>query len=571
MLSIAIALGLILVFCSEQALLFPLDLAPNEAWQCKGCDSHDISNSNKYLVTQEIFGFIRQCIYKEQRNIYFAFDSSWMDRILLSESKVHVTVLKASSIRDTIMPPLQSLPTNENDETFQIIYSELMPNEGFDYYGIDHFLAQNPCWLPLHEPIDLGQIRQIQGITKVKKLKHFLDLQNRTVIFLRLPVFGYHSTCRLYTQITKHQNPKECIYDDDHMLVHHLHNTGWSATFNAVLFKLSFIFLKRTYPSKVLVPTRAIDFRSRTRLRKDINGTYFNQTGGWYWSNPETCHPDIESYDPWACNFISITNCSRKSRGVSIMNPPYPKPSGDFPYEYPGAIFEKDFDTSYISDTTIEEDYVKYRDGYKADPEKWSYYRLHAFLQRPNFQMRQHMRKSFKSLTLVDFMASSKKVNHLPQGYLISSHMKKPCLAMHIRHGDSTIEFRAAKKIDRSFESHAFHAFNLTVALGISNIFIASDNLSVITNSFLKNPEYHWYTQRRPIKEWGMYDVHNEDDIQLELAHIFVDLRFAANCEGIIGTFDSGFTEQMVVSMCSHSLSGTCPPSTDLRKVYNYY
>ena len=68
-----------------------------------------------------------------------------------------------------------------------------------------------------------------------------------------------------------------------------------------------------------------------------------------------------------------------------------------------------------------------------------------------------------------------------------------------------------------------------------------------------------------------MYDVHNEDDIQKELAHIFVDLRLAANCEGIIGTFDSGFTEQIVVSMCSHSLSGTCPPSVDLRKVFNNY
>lgn len=491
-------------------------------------------------------------------------------RILLSESNVQVTILKADNIKDTIMPLLQSLPETETDEVFQIVYSELRPSETFDYYGIDKFLANNPCWLPLHEPIDIGPIHE-KGM-KIKKLKHFLELQNRTVIFLRLPVFGYHATCRLYSQITKHQNPKECVYDDEHILVHHLHNTGWSATFNAILFKLSYILLKRTYASKILVPTRAIDFRSRNRLSQDINGTIFNQTGGWYWSNPEKCPPDIELYDPWACNFISITNCSRKERGISIMNPPYPPPSGDYAYEYPGAIFEKGFDKTYISDTTIKDDYVKYKDGYKADGDNWSYFRLHAFLQRPNFQMRQNMRKSFKALSLVENMVNSKKNNHhTPHGYLISFNMKKPCLAMHVRHGDSTIEFRASKTIDRSFESHAYHALNLTNGLGISNVFIASDNLSVITNSFLKNPEYNWYTQRRPIKEWGMYDVHNEDDIQKELAHIFVDLRLSANCEAVVGTFDSGFTEQIVVSMCSHSISGTCPASTDLRKVFNTY
>ena len=75
-----------------------------------------------------MFGFVRQCIFKEQRNIYFAFDSSWMDRILLSESKVHVTILNANNIRDTLMPSLQSLPETESDETFQIIYSELKSN-----------------------------------------------------------------------------------------------------------------------------------------------------------------------------------------------------------------------------------------------------------------------------------------------------------------------------------------------------------------------------------------------------------------------------------------------------------
>jgi hypothetical protein len=68
-----------------------------------------------------------------------------------------------------------------------------------------------------------------------------------------------------------------------------------------------------------------------------------------------------------------------------------------------------------------------------------------------------------------------------------------------------------------------------------------------------------------------MYDVHNEDDIQFELAHVIADTRIAASCDAIVGCFDSGFAEQMLIAGCQHSKMGNCPPSIDLRQVYGDY
>jgi hypothetical protein len=68
-----------------------------------------------------------------------------------------------------------------------------------------------------------------------------------------------------------------------------------------------------------------------------------------------------------------------------------------------------------------------------------------------------------------------------------------------------------------------------------------------------------------------MYDVHNEDDMTLELAHVFVDTRIAASCDAIVGSFDSGFAEQMLIAGCQLSRQGRCPPSVDLREVYKDY
>lgn len=579
-----------------------------------------------------LFGLIRLLIQKEQRNVYYALDMSWLDRILLPESKVHVTYLSGPpsehNFATLMMPqhPQQPLPSSPADEIYQILVAELPPgvepgtaNGGdFDYRGIDKFLALNPCWMPLHEPqnstlnFNPSNSRQHHNhhhlSHQITRARSFFYAQQRIVVFVRLPIFGFHATCRLYSQIVLHQHPQQCIYTDERMMVHHLHNTGWSATYNAILFKLQHILIDKVYPQKIVVATQAIDFRSRVRTLTDQKtGTKFNTSFGWYWSNPENCPEEIEAYDPWNCNFISISNCTQKQQGISLLNPPYPPPSKDKSAETPAPIFQDNFDKQALPNSpNIREQRRIYYDGPSHSEEQWAYHRLHAFLQRPNYNLRNKIRKSFRNLEPLGLAAGgggggggngaggggggggngqkqgsgnahhphSHPHHHLTLQTPLSNNMQRPCLAIHVRHGDSNQDTRGnpERKIDRSLASHVSHARNLTTSLGITNIFIASDNSSVINRSPTDFPEFQWFTQKRPIKDWGvMYDVHNEDDIQLELAHVIVDTRLAASCDAIIGSFDSGFAEQMIVAACQISREGRCPPTVDLREVYHDY
>jgi hypothetical protein len=62
-----------------------------------------------------------------------------------------------------------------------------------------------------------------------------------------------------------------------------------------------------------------------------------------------------------------------------------------------------------------------------------------------------------------------------------------------------------------------------------------------------------------------------QDDIQLELAHLLVDLRTAGACDAISACFDSGVAEQIIINNCILSKKGRCSPSVDLREVYHSY
>lgn len=574
----------------------PLNLPPNAHWQCIECHRRYGSvagSADERESVYRIFGIIRNILHKaEARMVYFALDSTWMDRLLHSEARVKVTAVSLDGIQSLVMatPSPLALPANERDEVFQVVYAELSPDTttgtgtkpalyGNHYENVDTFLSQNPCWIPLHEPV-LG--RQPSPPSTPKPGHRFSQhSKQRSVVLVRLPVWGMHATCRLFDRITRLQYPQTCLYDNEHMLTHHLHNTGWSATFNAILFKLAHILHQDVFPRKLIAITRAIDFRSRERRLQDRNGTVFNATGGWYWANPETCRASTDAYDPWACNFISLSNCTREERGTSLLSSPFPKASRDYNWETPQTLRWKGFDLlgGNTSDS-IETLRSRFGDAPLFGEEQWAYSRYHTFLQRPNGRLRAHIRRSLRNL---EFLERA----HLSAGALTSwrgrgesdrevNVLKKqqPCITIHVRHGDSRHDTRGNKnrRIDRSLAAHVLHARNLTLALGVSNIFLASDNLSVIAHAAQDHPYYHWSTQRRPIKDWtGMYDVHNEDDMQLELAHVIADTRIAATCEAIVGSFDSGFAEQMLVAGCQHSKHGHCPPTVDLREVYKDY
>ena len=56
------------------------------------------------------------------------------------------------------------------------------------------------------------------------------------------------------------------------------------------------------------------------------------------------------AYDPWACNFISITNCTSAAAGVSLLNPKqYPEEIQLHSFVYPARLFSSKTEI-YLSD-----------------------------------------------------------------------------------------------------------------------------------------------------------------------------------------------------------------------------
>ena len=194
----------------------------------------------------------------------------------------------------------------------------------------------------------------------------------RTVVFVKLPVFGFHATCRLFTMITRLQFPQRCDYSPERMMVHELHNTGWSATFNALLFKVANILSKREYPNKMIVVPTAMDFRGQQRKFLDRDGSVVESSKGWYWTDADLCPNDIQAYDPWACNFISLSNCSSIDTGISLRNTSrYPPKSRDYPFETPETIDCRGFDLDNKNGPTLMELREKYDDAPLHSKEQW--------------------------------------------------------------------------------------------------------------------------------------------------------------------------------------------------------
>lgn len=92
----------------------------------------------------------------------------------------------------------------------------------------------------------------------------------------------------------------------------------------------------------------------------------------------------------------------------------------------------------------------------------------------------------------------------------ISSILKKPCVGIHVRNGDALMDSRGQSKIDRTLAAHVQHAQDLIRRTGAVTVFIASDNATAIDIAPRVYPQYHWMTQRRPIKQQEIYDVRNE-------------------------------------------------------------
>eukprot|EP01038_Epipyxis_sp_PR26KG_P006756 gene6756-9258_t len=514
-----------------------------------------------------------------QRNVYLQLDMNWIEDIVKPHSKVKVNYVPAASIKNIVV---EHINTNLNDgiintafdkynEVYQIYYSNI-PNS-FNVDDIDTFFVHNPCFIPLHEPIQNlnNKLRSFKDYNHKSKFgnntnSEYYQALSHVLIFIKLPQYGFHSTCRFYKLITALQFPSKC--DSKQKLVHQLTNIGWSNVFFSVFGKYSQIFDPKYFPKAVFVMPTAQSFLAQELDQvKDINsGKLFKKTDVWKWIDMKTCSPYKIAYDPWACNFISISNCTSHETGVSLLD------KNAYPAELPLANFAS---TQILKPILNERKF--FDDSPLLSDEQWAFSRFSSFLQRPNYNLRSLLRESFHSIEHIlpvnRQSFNSNKDSFFSHKRILPSYVPKPCLALHVRHGDAMQEHRTSDypKIIRSLQGHMAYAINLTHALGIKIIFIASDNATVISNAPFEYPEYSWYTQKRTIKDLSQkfYEVRNEDSIQKDLAKVIADLRIGSSCQGIVGSTDSALSEFMFIQACALSREGRCPPSVDMREAYH--
>ena len=87
----------------------------------------------------------------------------------------------------------------------------------------------------------------------------------------------------------------------------------------------------------------------------------------------------------------------------------------------------------------------------------------------------------------------------------ISRHVAqamRPCIGLHVRHGDAKNDFRGKNNLDRSLAAHVSCANEFARSLGATNLFLATDNVTMFTLAPQKYPQFGWYAQRRALKKW---------------------------------------------------------------------
>ena len=257
----------------------------NKYWSCNNCGSE--------IQQAKIFGMIRQALALESREVYLNFDHSWIDKLLVTGSKVVVTSINRQRLSVYKYASMIKHHNVEYDNGIGEIYHILVSlGESIttaDMSVIDSFLSNNPCFIPMKDP-DVGFMNHLNttnnfGTTyysdprsTIRKLSSSKKSHNHNIpssttqhdinhvsssgnysdaaIFVQLPRQNFHATCLLYTLITEKQFPKsncplpiltttnESVdntmrmvtkYTNPKLLGQWLGNIGWSNNVNQVI------------------------------------------------------------------------------------------------------------------------------------------------------------------------------------------------------------------------------------------------------------------------------------------------------------------------------------------------
>ena len=79
--------------CSSSRFAFDPRQSRNPRWVCRNCDQYT------HLTKQQVFGLCRHAMLSESREVYLAFDHSWLDsRALQQYARVVVTIVPRNSL-----------------------------------------------------------------------------------------------------------------------------------------------------------------------------------------------------------------------------------------------------------------------------------------------------------------------------------------------------------------------------------------------------------------------------------------------------------------------------------------
>jgi hypothetical protein len=254
---------------------FELPVLPNlkfqhELWSCDGCK--DV-NERKRLHHQ-----IDRSLRYSDRLSYLTLDSSWLDRLLQLNSKLHITLNKFKSKQ--VLQKNGKTNVSQHEEVFNVValvFNVLNKISKVQYYeGIDAFLTTNPCWIPLYEP----SFEQFISCTEF-------------LLFVRLPDYSYHATCKLYTAVHARQFPPLCSYDASNLVTYQLPNIGFGHT---SLFTMD-AMMNALINYKVFTAPFSEPFRSRPYGKKG-NGKKENPLL-WSWADLNRCPINTFENNPW--------------------------------------------------------------------------------------------------------------------------------------------------------------------------------------------------------------------------------------------------------------------------------
>lgn len=255
----------------------------NENWNFDGC--HDIDEERK------LYRQIHRSIRHSDRLSYLTLDSSFLDRLLQLDSKVNVTLTEfIDEGLQHVAQKDEKSNASQHSEDFNVAafaFSVLSRTSKAQYYeGVDNFLTTNPCWIPLYEPV----------------FEPFMS-GSEFLLFVRLPDYSYHATCKLYTAIHAQQFPSVC--DAIHLVTYQLPNIGFGHT---SLFTMN-AMMTALINSKVFTAPTSEPFRSRPYGK---NGNNHNQDHNplksdgknqnpllWSWADPNRCPINTFENNPW--------------------------------------------------------------------------------------------------------------------------------------------------------------------------------------------------------------------------------------------------------------------------------